>query len=90
MYSSEEKRSLSFGMGGEDKFFVSSSSSKDGDDEFAFPERDSDEENLDEEKEEGEKTRVMKTRFSKELRSENKRRARETNKTTSDDYSPTR
>ena len=64
MYSSEEKRSLSFGMGGEDKFFVSSSSSKDGDDEFAFPERDSDEENY--EKEEGEKTRVMKTRFSKE------------------------
>ena len=56
-------------MGGGEEFFVSSSSSsskKDGDDAFAFPERDSDEENLDEEKEEGEKTRVMKTRVSKE------------------------
>ena len=58
-------------MGGGEEFFASSlssssSSKKDGDDAFAFPERDSDEENLDEEKEEGEKTRVMKTRVSKE------------------------
>ena len=62
--------------GGEGEFVSLSSSSKGGDDEFAFPERDSDEENY-EEKEEGEKTRVMKTRVSKEDEEEEEEKSEE-------------